>query len=455
MLIDAADLVPIDAATCERNAVRIARSVRLSIAGMPCCVNFGDAAAAEAFAARYADLEGSARVPEREAFAVHDDVLGPLFWSPGGTAYRWPHGPLPPDGTAFFADAVALTAFLTDRHDGIVSLHAAAVGTAAGGAAIVADSNVGKTTTALACARTGLHLYSDERCLVDRSGRIHAFPRAVNVRDGGRQLLLHDVLAEADVLAQRLRTHADAADWQDVRFADLFGGWRPPPPVPLRTVFLISGVAAEPRLERVRVIDAVKAAARWAIGAGSAVGADIGEERRVEPEPVTQSLVLILGRFRPQMTCEPVAATPRARLQNRQKLAVETGVVGHYDLVGFDEVVECRHDRRGWRRSEHHLRREEVDGGCARRDRAIGPDQRRELVERFAGLESNRGHFDDLGPFFRLESARLNVHDNVSRVGQGIRTGKVARGNFRVLNFSHYVSFWLRHRRSGIYALRI
>ena len=107
----------------------------------------------------------------------------------------------------FLADAFALTEFLRERDDGIVSLHAATVGLPGGVAAIIGDSNVGKTTTAVACARAGMDLYSDERCLIDQRSMIYSFPRAINVRATGLQLLVADEFRGNDPIRARLRAH--------------------------------------------------------------------------------------------------------------------------------------------------------------------------------------------------------------------------------------------------------
>jgi hypothetical protein len=271
MLIGAEDLVRLDPLTARITAsaaTRITRSVLVAIAGTPCAVHFEDDAASRCFAARYADLAAPAGTVLHEAFAVCDPVLGPLFWSRGGTVFRWPHGPLSAEVVAFLADAVAITAFFNDRTDGLVSLHAAAVGMNGHVAAILGDSNVGKTTTAIACGRIGMQLYSDERCVIDRGSLVHPFPRAVNVREPGRQLLLRDRVPGRDPLGMRLRTHGEGA-WSDVRFNELFDHWTRPPAAPLRAVFVLAGVATQPGLEAASAIVAAKAAARWALGAGA------------------------------------------------------------------------------------------------------------------------------------------------------------------------------------------
>ena len=269
MTVGAADLVAIDraaSAIVADPAGRIRATVTIRVAGTPCAVHFDDDAVAERFAAKYADLACAERAVNN-AFALRDPVLGPLFWSDGGPVMRWPRGDLDAATTAFFADAAALTAFFHERSDGIVSFHAAAVGAAGVAAAIVGDTNVGKTTTTLACGRIGLHLYSDERCVVDRNAVVHAFPRAVTVRSDGGARLLRDA-GGSDGLAARLRARGPDA-WSDVRFAELFPTWSQPASAPLRAIFVLSGVAAQPSLTPVPRSTAVRAAARFAHGAGT------------------------------------------------------------------------------------------------------------------------------------------------------------------------------------------
>jgi hypothetical protein len=271
MLIGAQDLVPVDtahAAIVADPSAHRRQSVLIDVAGEVCAVHFDRRETAARFALRYADLEVHGAVAARHAFAMRDPVLGWLFWSEGGTAYRWPHGDLADDIVAFLADAVALTAFIQQREDGIVSLHAATLGVAGGVAAIVGDSNVGKTTTAVACARAGMDLYSDERALIDRQSLVHPFPRAINVRAPGLRLLVRDTPSGDDPIGARLRARGDG-DWNDVRISDLAPARRPLEPRPLRAVFLLAGAGAEPVVETVTASRAARAAARWAQGAGA------------------------------------------------------------------------------------------------------------------------------------------------------------------------------------------
>jgi hypothetical protein len=271
MLIDAADLVCVDAATTAVFATpfRFCReSVVIDVAGLICAVHFDDEAAAAQFASRYTDLTSLGRTPERHAFAMRDDALGWLFWSGTTPVMRWPHGELTARAVAFLADAVALTAFCRERVDGVVSLHAASLGVADGVAAIIGDSNAGKTTTAIACARAGMDLFSDERCLIDARLEVHPFPRAVNVRAPGLRLLSGDRVPGYDPIGRRLRARGDG-DWNDVRISALIPQQPVLDPRPLRAVFLLAGHTGAVSIEAVPAERAVHASARWAQGAGT------------------------------------------------------------------------------------------------------------------------------------------------------------------------------------------
>lgn len=269
MMVSADDLLPVvaPAATIAMGRLRARFSVALRLAGETCVIRFDDAEVRRIFAQRYADMAADADGPAaHEAFAVHDPALGHLFWTTGDQVYRWPHGVAPPHVVAFLADAVALTAFIVRRSDGLISLHAAVATVEAGAAAILGDSHAGKTTTAIACARVGMQLYSDERCLIDRETIAHPFPRAINIRDTGRRLLTEDTLDGDDPIGRRLRACPDSA-LNDVHFSDLFGQDECRPR-PLRAVFLIAGISAQASLGAATASDATRAAARWACGAG-------------------------------------------------------------------------------------------------------------------------------------------------------------------------------------------
>jgi hypothetical protein len=266
VIVRADDLVEVDLPPSERRRLVAAAAftVPVEVAGAICAVRFADAEVAAAFARRYVDLEPTVVGHQVEAYAVADRELGALFWRWGGRVFRWPHGALPPDGLAFLADAVSISGFFDAHPNGALSLHAAAVEYEGGIAAIVGDSNVGKTTTALACARAGMTLYSDERCvIVDRE--VHPFPRALTIRATGRALLLAD--RDDDAFGHVLLA-APAGELRDVRFRTLFPGWETPPPLPLRSVFLLAGSAGRPEVTGTHGADAARVTLRYAHGAG-------------------------------------------------------------------------------------------------------------------------------------------------------------------------------------------
>ena len=270
MLIGADALVPIDGSQARVVADPFwycRRCVTIDVGGVSCAVHFDCEAAAGCFAQRYADLIVRNGDATRHAFALNDKTFGRLFWAGGSAVYRWPHGDLDASVIAFLADAVALTAFFQHRADGMVSLHAATVGLPGGVGAIIGDSNGGKTTTAVACLRRGMALYSDERCLVDPHSFVHAFPRALNVRAPGLHLLACDALPGADSIGAQLRAR-DPGDWNDVRISDLAPQQTRLEPQALRAVFLLAGTAAEPEVRGAAPRRAAQAAIRWTQGAG-------------------------------------------------------------------------------------------------------------------------------------------------------------------------------------------
>jgi hypothetical protein len=271
MMIGAGDLVVVvDEATTRsirRSEPHCRHPVVLRIAGRTCAVHFDEASIARRFALRYADLAAPGAVASDHAFAARDFRLGPIFWSRHGPVYRWPYGALAEEVVVFLADAVAMTAFFNERRDGVFSIHAAAVGIGDAAAAIVGETNAGKTTTTVACGRIGLALYSDERCLLDADGLVHPFPRTINVRAAGSALLMRDDVAGGDPVGELLCARG-AADWNDVRFNELFASWAHPQPAPLRAVFLLDGAGAQARVRPATSAAAINAVARWTFGAG-------------------------------------------------------------------------------------------------------------------------------------------------------------------------------------------
>ncbi len=183
----------------------------------------------------------------------------PLFWAQPGPAYRYPT-PLDRQGTiAFLADAVTQHAFF-DVHPKVSSFHAAAIQVGNVAIAISATSTGGKSTTAIACARRGMGLYTDERCsLID--GLVYPFPRAMNIRKGGLELLACDDIPGDSGIGSRLREH-EGSDWEFVQFTDLLGNRPQPQPRKLSAIFFIEGRDSVPSVAPLAPEDAILAVLR-------------------------------------------------------------------------------------------------------------------------------------------------------------------------------------------------
>ncbi len=176
---------------------------------------------ARLFALRYADHPAQS-APDFRYFVA--TVRGGYeFWCAHASTWRWTQGPLPADAIAFLADSVALAAIV--RYDSaLVSLQAACVEYNGIAAAIAGHSAAGKTATLFACARRGMHIYSDERTVL-RNTIAHPYLRRTSVRGAGARLLLADQDADhtrnvlhaepqtfsQDVLRKRCRRLAAAA----------------------------------------------------------------------------------------------------------------------------------------------------------------------------------------------------------------------------------------------------
>jgi hypothetical protein len=219
-----------DAADCD---------VTIAFDGTVASVRFDDARAAALYRSRYRHMLARGE-PALRAYAAARGAVR-YFWVPGTAAYRWERHRLEPYEIAFLADAVATTHFFTALPKRMV-MHAAAVAGDRAAAAIVGTSEAGKTTTALACTRVGLRLFSDEFCFVTPAGVI-PFPRSLNLRRGGIELLARgasrDTPLDAWLQANR------GADVQDVGYDELLGAWEDQAhPVPLRAVFFVTARAA-------------------------------------------------------------------------------------------------------------------------------------------------------------------------------------------------------------------
>jgi hypothetical protein len=147
------------------------------------------------------------------------------------------------ESSVFFADAVLGHEFFT-RHSAL-SLHAAVIERAGKTGAIIGQSMAGKTTTSLACALLGMHLASDERCILD-AGRLYGFPRALTLRSGCRKLLLSQSAS-----GSRFRTLLSEAPGEaevSLRPSRLFNTNLTDSR--LDTIFLLDGFATQAKLTR-------------------------------------------------------------------------------------------------------------------------------------------------------------------------------------------------------------
>ncbi len=264
MLIRAEMLQPLNldsshvAALCRAAPFR----VPLRIAGCTWVVGFDDAKAASVFRSRYWQLLSKESKGDTDAFALRGSSHGIVFGSTARGVFGWPHGRLSTRAFVFLTDAVTISSFFfTTPH--VISLHAAAVGTSGNVGAIVGDSNAGKTTTAVACARRGLQLYTDERCVVLGDDRVMPFPRAVNIRKGGLALLTGESACASDELTERLRRRPRGS-WENADYRRLLGSWHAPPAGRLRSLFLLARNGTEPSVESVPATAAVRGTLQWA-----------------------------------------------------------------------------------------------------------------------------------------------------------------------------------------------
>ena len=255
-LVTASELMnaDLDVVARRRLADRAHHAVRIRWFGCTIEARFDQSEAAQLFYQRYRAFATDGE-PALRSYAVQsDDGSGdPLFFCEPGKAYRYPAPLRGGQVIAFLADAVVHHAFF-DVHPNIVSFHAAAVKIGNVAAAISATSTGGKSTTAIACARRGMALYTDERCVI-KDGVVHAFPRAVNIRCGGLELLSSDDVPDDHVIGDRLR--AQANEWNSASFADVLGTSELPEPAPLDAVFFIIGRGRTAQVEALARQDAI------------------------------------------------------------------------------------------------------------------------------------------------------------------------------------------------------
>jgi hypothetical protein len=220
--------------------------VGFTVAGVPVEVRFNVAGAADIYRRRYRHML-SERAPAMSAYAVARSPGEAIFWAGEQPLYSWDQGEIPDRVIAFFADAVATTAFLQSIDD-LIALHAAALTDGRSAGFIAGVSTAGKSTTSIACFRRGLQLYSDEFCLV-RAGAVLPHPRAISLRRAGLELLVADATppSPVDAWLRANRGH----DRENVGFDELFGSATWPQPHTLRVAF---AAVAKDRAPRVRSI---------------------------------------------------------------------------------------------------------------------------------------------------------------------------------------------------------
>lgn len=255
MMIYAADLRRSNTTLSHRTAMasRAVHSCAFGTMESAVRVHFDDPESAADFGERYRDLS-RAGDPAVNVYAVRDSG-GTHFWTSRGESYVWDRSPLAPSSVSFLADALATRALLGSL-PGTVALHAAALRWRNSAFALTGVSTAGKTTTAVACVAAGCGLYSDERCIASASG-VSAYPRTLNVRAEGLQLLVDDL--PAGILRDRLAAYR-GADWRNVRLRDLDPAYGPPEPAPLRALFAIAGTASAPSIAAISPAKMLRAA---------------------------------------------------------------------------------------------------------------------------------------------------------------------------------------------------
>jgi hypothetical protein len=157
----------------------------LDVFGVVLAVHFEDEVAALLFARRFGPFL-STLTPVAHVYTARRDDGAPVFWTDDGDRSLWPLG-ASSASIAALVDVVAMEAVFR-RLPEAISFHAAAIQIDHRAVAIAGATTAGKTTTALACVRRGLPLYTDERCVV-MNGSVHPFPRALSVRPDGAKLL--------------------------------------------------------------------------------------------------------------------------------------------------------------------------------------------------------------------------------------------------------------------------
>ncbi|HXW50571.1 MAG TPA: hypothetical protein VEJ41_01165 [Candidatus Acidoferrales bacterium] len=233
---------------------RAHHGVRWDWFGRPVEFRSNLAGAVDALRSRYQAFLTSAS-PQLTSCAVAPDDEPPTFFTDPGEAFSHPMVLNRPGPLAFLADAVTTRAFF-EVHPTLWSFHAAALRVGDVAVAISATSTGGKSTTAFACARRGMGLYSDERCVIE-DGRALPFPRAVNLRSGGIELLAAEDVPDPFGLGLRLRAHG-ARDWESAQIADVLGASQMPAPATLANIFFITDRADRPSAQPLGLEPALK-----------------------------------------------------------------------------------------------------------------------------------------------------------------------------------------------------
>ena len=249
-VVTANELVEIPLAEAQRRALRRQAGHRVVFdwCATRVAACFDDAAAASMFGKRYAAFASSGE-PALTTCALRSagQSAEPVFFADPGPAYRYPARLRGAEVIAFLADAVTQHAFF-DVNPRCTSFHAAAIRVGHAAAAISAISTGGKTTTAIACARRGMPIYGDERCVII-DGLVQAFPRAINIRRGGLELLASEDVPGDRGIGGRLRAHR-SGEWTSAAFEDVFSDDAVPGPAPLAAIFFIEGHSTIARAER-------------------------------------------------------------------------------------------------------------------------------------------------------------------------------------------------------------
>jgi hypothetical protein len=181
--------------------------------------------------------------PDLIVCAVATDSEEATIFAHPGNAFRYPDLLQRPGLLAFLTDAVMQHEFFSQSPD-LVSFHAAALRIGNAALAISATSTGGKSTTAFACARRGMGLYTDERCVVI-DGQVHAFPRAVNLRAGGIELLTAEKVPDDGGIGNALLPYV-GKNLEAAQFWEILGDRPVPQPAKLESIFFITGRSHSP-----------------------------------------------------------------------------------------------------------------------------------------------------------------------------------------------------------------